>query len=121
MVGLAIRRILMRDHIFAESMDGVSDERGCIPETANEFGWRSKGEIQNIVEDDHLAIAVRSRSNADGRSRDFGRDHGGHFARNAFEHKERYARSIERHGIAHKLFDLGQRLALNLVAAHDVY
>ena len=61
----------MRDHVLAEGGGGVGDERGCIAVAANELGRLDEREIQNVVEDKHLAIAVRASADADGRSRDF--------------------------------------------------
>ena len=77
-------------------------------------------QIDQVVEDQHLAIAIRPGADADGWRFDLGRDHGRDFARNAFEINASHAGAIERNRIAHELLDRVQRLALNLVAAHDV-
>ena len=80
----------------------------------------AKGQIEQIVEHQHLAVAIRSGADADGGSVDLGRDHGGDFARDAFEIHAGHAGAVERDSIAHELFDAAERLALHLVAAHHV-
>src|SRR5271163_1927022 len=107
MVRLVVCWILMRDHILAKGVRGVGYERGRVAIAANELCRLREREIQNVVEDEHLAVAVRASADADSRSGDLGRDHVGDFAWNAFENQKGYARAIKSDGIAHKLFDLG--------------
>src|SRR6184192_676019 len=60
-------------------------------------------------------------ADADRRCFNFGRDHRGYFARNAFEINAGNASMIESHCIAHKLLNRIERLPLHLESAHEVY
>src|SRR5450432_2900350 len=77
-------------------------------------------QVDEVVEDQHLTIAIGASANANRWRFDFSRDHGGDFAGNAFEIDAGHAGAIERDRIAHELLDGIQSLALNLVASHDV-
>ena len=80
----------------------------------------AKGQIQNVVEHQHLPIAIRPGADADGGRLDLGRNHGRDFARDAFEQMQATPAAIERHGVAHELLDAAEVFALHLVAAHHV-
>ena len=57
------------------------------------------------MEDQHLAVAIGAGADADGGRRNFFGDHGGDFARDAFQHDRENAGLIESDGVAHELFD----------------
>src|SRR5712691_9770445 len=121
MVGLLVRWILARYHVGTEAMHRVADQRGRVGIAAHKFGRWAEGQVQDVVEDEYLAIALRSSADADGWSCHFRRDHGGDFARNAFEINAGHTGAIECYRIAHELLDGSERLALHLVAAHHVH
>src|SRR5438876_7526018 len=103
MVGLLVRWILARYHVGTEAMHRVADQRGRVGIAAHKFGRWAEGQVQDVVEDEHLAIALRSSSDADSWSWHFRRDHGGDFPRNAFEINAGHASAIKCYGIAHEL------------------
>ena len=72
------------------------------------------------MEDQHLAIALRSRANADCRNGNLGCNHGRHFTRHSFEHQGEYSRPVERNRVLHQPFNASQVFALDSVAAHLV-
>src|SRR5579872_1665495 len=121
MVRLAIRRILACNHVVAKGRNGIGNKLARVPVAANKLSRRGKGQVQDVVEDKHLAVAVWPCADANRWSLNLGGNQSGDFPRNAFEHQESYARTIQSHRIAHELFDCGQRLALHLVAAHYIH
>src|SRR5262249_9243121 len=74
----------------------------------------------NVVEDQHLSIALRSSADADGGRGDFARDHGCHLARHTFQHHRKHSGALERDCVFHEPFNTGEVFALNLVPAHLV-
>ena len=99
----------------------MADLRRSVAIAAHELGGRRKRQVQNIVEDEYLAVAVRAGADADGGSLDLGRDHGRHFARNAFQENTGNTCTIKRHSITHQLLDIGKGLALHTVAGHHIH
>ena len=89
--------------IFAVMLDGGMEERGCIGVAADEFGGRRKGEIDEIVEDEDLAVAIGTGADADGGNGQGGGDFGGSFAGNAFKNDGAGAGLGKREGIGLKL------------------
>src|SRR5271154_2675617 len=73
------------------------------------------------MEDQHLAIAIRTRANADRGRLNFGCDHSRDFARNALKIDTSDAGTIERDRIAHKLLDGIQSLALDFITPHYIH
>ena len=73
------------------------------------------------MEDQHLPVAIRPGADADRRCFNFGRNHRGYFAWNAFEINTGNTSMSESHCIAHKLLDRIERLPLHLESAHHVY
>src|SRR5581483_11017766 len=98
----------------------MGDESGRISIASYELCGRPERQVQNVVENEYLAIALRSSANADRRRADFSRDHCGDLARNTFEVQACHSGPVQRYGISHKLFDSTQVLSLNLVAPHYV-
>src|SRR5581483_10715441 len=97
------------------------DQRCGVAVATHEFRGVTEGQVQNVVKDQHLAIAVRARTDTDCRGLHFGRDHGCDLAWNSFEVNAGDAGSVERGSIAHELLDVAERLALHLVSAHDIH
>src|SRR5580698_1850139 len=94
-IRLAVRGILVRHHIRTKSLHSVGNQRRSIAVTAHEFGCWTERQIQNVVDNQHLAVALGTSADADGRSCDLCRDHGRDFPRNAFEINAGHARTIE--------------------------
>src|SRR6476620_11124407 len=76
MVGLLVSRVLMRRNVGPEGLYRPGNRRAQVGVPAHKLGGMPKSQIQQVVENQHLSIAVRARANADGRSLDFSRDHG---------------------------------------------
>src|SRR6266567_7192437 len=87
----------------------------------NEFCRRAEGQVQDVVEDEYLAVAAGARADTDCGSRDFAGDQVRDFSRNSFQENTGYAGAVEGRGVAHELLDVGQRLALDFVSAHAVH
>jgi peptidoglycan/xylan/chitin deacetylase (PgdA/CDA1 family) len=73
-------------NVVAIVFDGGADERGGISVLADKLGRRGEGEVDEVVEDEDLAVAVRAGADADGGNGQLGGDGGGDFAGNAFEY-----------------------------------
>ena len=71
MIRLRVGGIDARLHIVFERLHRVADHRAQIGVAANELGRRREGQSQQIVEDQHLAIAIRAGADADGRDLQF--------------------------------------------------
>src|SRR5438309_616817 len=95
--------------------------RGGVTVATHEFGRLLEGQVQDVVEDEHLTIAVRACTDADGRRLNFSGDHGRYFARDAFQINAGHAGAIEGNGVPHQVLDGSQVFSLYLVAAHHVY
>src|SRR5579872_1962592 len=121
MIRLAVRRILMRHHVCPERLSRIADQSSGISVTANEFRWLPKGQVQNVMNYQHLAITFGTGPDPDSRCCNLGRNHCCNFAGNAFEIDTSHAGPIQSHRIAHELFDALKRLSLNLVSAHHIY
>src|SRR5713226_8143051 len=59
-VGLAVVRKLVRNHVRFESQHRLRDQRGGISVASNEFRRMPKRQIDQVVEDEHLAVAIRA-------------------------------------------------------------
>jgi hypothetical protein len=71
--------------VFAVVLDGGADERAGVGVAADELGGRREGEVEQVVEDEDLAVAVGAGADADGGNGELGGDLRGDFAGNAFE------------------------------------
>src|SRR5713226_10209951 len=60
MVRLAIRRIPARNHVCTERLHGVGDQRRSIAVPPHELGRRAEGQVQDVVENEDLSVAVGS-------------------------------------------------------------
>jgi len=52
--------------IFAIVLDGGAHQRAGVGVAADEFGRRRKGQVEQVVEDENLAVAVGTGADADG-------------------------------------------------------
>ena len=68
MVRLRIRRIVAFHHIAAECLDRFRNQRSRVRIAPHKFRRRSESEIDQIMEDQDLAIAIRAGANSDGRA-----------------------------------------------------
>ena len=55
-------------------LNGFGDERGRVGIAADKLGGSCSGEIDEIVEDENLAVALRARADADGGNGERGGD-----------------------------------------------
>src|SRR5271165_3383174 len=120
MVRLSIRRIAARLYIVLESQHSAADDRADIGIAADKLGGRGERQSKKIMEDEHLAVALRTCADTDSRNLQLARDHGCHLTRNAFQHYAARSCALQRNGIMHELFDRLQSLALHVVATHGV-
>src|SRR5258708_10097180 len=120
MVGLSIVRELVRNNVGLEGQYGMRDQGSRVSVAANEFCRLSESQVDEVVEDQHLAVAIRTSADANGRRFDLSRNHGRDFAWNAFKHNTGHAGAVKRDRIPHKLLDAVQSLALNFIAAHHI-
>src|SRR5260370_13230590 len=103
MVGLSIVRELMRNHVRLERQYGLRDQGSRVSVMANKFCRLSESQVDEVVEDQHLAVAIRTSADANGRRFDLSRNHGRDFAWNAFSHNARHAGPGHRARIPHNL------------------
>ena len=59
------------------------------------------GDAEQVVDDQHLRVAIGAGADADGGRFDFRGNHGCDLARNAFKHNAADAGAVERNRIAH--------------------
>src|SRR5579872_459662 len=110
----------MGHDVGAKCLHRVGDGTGNIAITADKLRRMPEGEIQNVVNDQNLAIALGAGADSDGRRLDLRSNQGGDFAGNPLEVEAGDAGAIERNGITHELIDGFKRFALHLVTAHDI-
>ena len=58
MIGLGVRRKLASGNVGFEGLYGLRDQRRRVSVTPNELGGRAERQVDQIVEDQHLAIAI---------------------------------------------------------------
>ena len=85
MIGLCICRILPSGYIVAKALYCIGDESFRVTIAMHELCRRPESQIKNIVNHQHLAIAVRPGSDADGRRFNFSGNDVRNFTRNAFQ------------------------------------
>src|SRR5215467_9055604 len=108
MIRLVVSWILSRNHIGTKCLYSVGDCSGGITITADELGCWSKGQVQDVMEHEYLAIAAGTGADSYGRCGDLTRDHVRYLTRNAFEENASHAGTVECSGIAHELIDVRQ-------------
>src|SRR5579864_7485984 len=119
-IRLLVGGILVRSHVRAKGLHRIRDQGSRISVAPHELCRWPKGQVQNVMKDEHLPVAFRTCANPDGRSANLGGNHSCNFPRNAFEEETGHAGTVEGHGIAHQLLNAAQALALHLVAAHHI-
>ncbi len=82
-------------------------ERTGVGVLADELCVRAAGEIDEIVEDEDLAVALGACADADGGDAERGGDVGGDFARDAFENDGDGAGGFESERVAEEIVDGG--------------
>ncbi len=107
--------------VFAIVFDGGADQRAGVGVAADEFGRRRKGEADQIVEDENLAVAIRTGADADGGNGQLGGDGGGHFAGNAFKNDCASAGIGQSEGSAWSCEHSIGGAGLHAIAAHAVH
>src|SRR5271165_4197681 len=120
-IRLCVGRIASRLHVVPEGLNCAGNDRPEIGVSPDELGRRGKAQPQQVVEDQHLSIALWPRADADGRNFDLMRNQLRHFARNAFQHHAACAAAFQRESVMHELLNCRQRLSLHFVATHGVY
>jgi len=85
MIRLLVRREAAIADIVAIFGGGARDDFGKIRVAACEFRRVAGGQSERVVDDEHLAIAIRAGADADRWNVEIFRDARGDFARNGFE------------------------------------
>src|SRR5437879_5706844 len=106
MIRLLVRWILPRHNIRAEGLRRVRDLGSRISVAAHKLSRCSESQVQDIVEDEHLAVATWPGANPYGRRRNLSRDHPRHFAWNSLEKNAGHSSAVKCSGISHELLDL---------------
>src|SRR5258708_6015669 len=120
MIRLLVRRIVVRTNVRAKRLYRVRDQCRSITVAAHEFCWWPKGQVQDVVKDQHLPVTVRASADADGRSTYFGGDHGRYLAGDALQVQAGDTSAIKSDCITHELLDARQIFPLYFVTAHHV-
>src|SRR6185437_12814762 len=120
-IRLVVCRKPFRLHIGFELRNGICDQRSRIPVLANEFCRLPVRQVDEVMNDQHLAIALRSSPDPDRCATDFFGDHRRNFTRDSFEDDGEDARPVEGHCVAHQSLDGSDGLALHAVSAHHVH
>ncbi len=106
--------------VFAIVLDGGADQGGGVGVAADEFGGWREGEVDEVVEDEDLAVAIGAGADADGGDGELGGDGGGDFAGHAFEDDCAGSGIGEGVGVGFELEDGFSGAGLDAVAAHAV-
>ena len=97
-------------------LNGFGDERGRVGIAADKLGGSCSGEIDEIVEDENLAVALRARADADGGNGERGGDEPACLARNTFQHDGDGAGGFQSLRVGDKVVDGGGGFALHAIA-----
>ncbi len=121
-VAFRVRRKCPLRHIVAIAFNGGAKERSRVAVLAHELGRLGEAQVDEVVEDENLSVAVGSGADTDGRDGELGGDALGDLARHAFEHD----RGRSRHAPARResrseFVDGAQSLSLHRIAAHAMY
>src|SRR5205085_10585934 len=88
---------------------------------ANKLCRLAIGQVKDVVEDQHLAIAIWSRADADSRALYLLGDNSCDLPRNPLQHDREDARAVQSDCIFHQPFDSAKALALHAISAHDMH
>ncbi len=102
MVALSIVREGACFHVTPVAFNGRAEERSRIAILANEFRGRGEAEVDEVVEDEDLAIAVGSGANSDGGDADFSGDAGRDLPGYALEDQQNGSGGFERVRVVEK-------------------
>src|ERR1039458_4814076 len=108
-------------HVFAIVFDCTPDECAGIAIAADKLGRWRKCQIEQVVEDKNLPVAVRSGADADRRNSQLAADSSGHLARNAFKHDCTGTCIGEGKRVRLELKDSFCSAGLHAIAAHTMY
>src|SRR5258708_15931363 len=103
MIALLVGRIVVRPSVRAKRRHLVREWCGSVAVVAHEFCWWPKGQIQDVVEDQHLPVTVGAGADADGRDTYFGGDHSRDLAGDALQVHASDTSAIKADTIPHKL------------------
>src|ERR1035437_109561 len=107
-------------YIVAVVFEGGGEEGSAVGILAREFCLWREGEVEEIVEDQDLAVAIRARAYANRGYATLGSDAGGQFPRDSLEHDGDGTRIFESERIGCKTIHRGEGLALNAISSHAV-
>ncbi len=107
-------------HITAVAINRGPDQSSCVAILADELCRGAEAEIDEVVEDEDLTIAVRSGADANGGDTNLGGDASRDFPRHTFEDQQDSPSSFEGVRVMKEGIDGGNGLALHFIAAHFV-
>ena len=105
-------------HVLAIVFDCGADEGTGVCVAADEFGGRREGEVEQVVEDEDLAVADGASADSDGGDRQLSCDFLCYFARNTFEDERAGSSMGEVMRVRLELLDGFGGAGLDAVAAH---
>src|SRR4029077_9838995 len=76
MVGLGITRELMRRDVRLEAQHRLRSQGGGVRVAANECCWMPERQVDEVMENQHLAIAIGAGADSDGTLFNLVGDHG---------------------------------------------
>src|SRR4051812_8687333 len=89
-VRFCVGRIHARLDVGLELVHGIGKERRGVAISTHKLCRLMEREVHKVMEDQHLSVAVGAGANANRRSADLAGNHGGNFARHAFQHNGKY-------------------------------
>ena len=107
-------------YVVAIVLDGGSDLGGGVGILADKLGCGGEGEVDEVVEDKNLAVAIGTGADADGGDGELCGDGGGDFTGNAFEDDCAGSGISEGLGVGLELEDGFSGAGLDAVSAHAV-
>jgi len=117
MVGFAIRRERPHSHIVTVFAYGTGNDSPHIGVLPREFRHWVKGQPQDVMQHQDLAVAIRPCSDSDRGNAQFTRNLRRQFARHRFQHHGKRAGGFHRSRIADQVFRGIPRFPLHAVTA----
>src|ERR1035437_5777990 len=119
-VALGVAGEFVGSYVVSVVVERGGEKGRAVGILAREFrGW-GEGEVEEIVEDEDLAVAIRAGANADGGNAALCCDACSQFARDAFEHDGDGSGIFERLSVGGKTIHCVYGLALNAITSHAV-